>query len=145
MKLEDDIERLFRKFCAEISAVGDRSGAFDAENALFYRPAERAGEVWAVNRARASAWLANSAETRKCELIGPSPNMKGRCSMPFAILARTVLELGANPKVLNDRLDDAMRNAEAVGNVRGAETLGFLIGALFRGPEQGPKPTLRLV
>jgi len=64
MKLEDDVERLFRKFCVEISTVGDRSGAPDAEDALFYRPAERAGEVWAVNRARASAWLANSAETR---------------------------------------------------------------------------------
>lgn len=61
------------------------------------------------------------------------------------ILGRTVLELGADPRVLNSRLDEAMRNAEALGNSRSAETLGFLIAALFAAPEQGPKPTLRLV
>ena len=75
----------------------------------------------------------------------PLTEHEGALFDAVCILARTVLELGADPKVLNDRLDDAMRNAEAVGNARGAETLGFLIGALFRGPEQGPKPTLRLV
>ncbi len=44
-KFEDDVERVFRRFC------GDNS------DAVFFRPQERAGEVWAVNASRADAWL----------------------------------------------------------------------------------------
>jgi hypothetical protein len=63
------------------------------------------------------------------------------------ILARTMLELGADPKILNERLAEAMRNAEAQGNSHGAATLGFLIRALFPAPapEPGARPSLRIV
>ena len=65
------------------------------------------------------------------------------------ILARTVLELGADPKILNERLNQAMHSAEAQGNSHGAATLGFLVRALFASPdpepEPGAKPSLRIV
>lgn len=75
----------------------------------------------------------------------PLTEHEGALFDAVCILARTVLELGADPNTLNERLGDAMREAEALGNARGAETLGFLIKALFSLPDQGPKPTLRLV
>jgi hypothetical protein len=42
LKLEADVERAFRRFCRndEMRASG---------TALFYRPAEKAGEVWALD------------------------------------------------------------------------------------------------
>ena len=55
-KFEADVERAFRRFC-----TGTESGACKPAEALFFRPAEKAGEVWAVLPARAKAWL--SAET----------------------------------------------------------------------------------
>ena len=63
------------------------------------------------------------------------------------ILARTVLELGADPKILNERLGEAMSSADALGNSHGAATLGFLISVLFppREPEPSAKPSLRIV
>jgi hypothetical protein len=75
----------------------------------------------------------------------PLTEHEGALFDAVCILARTVLDLGADPKVLNARLSDAMKHAEALGNARSAETLGFLISALFAAPDQGPKPTLRLV
>jgi hypothetical protein len=57
-KFEADVERIFRRFC-----TGTESGACKASEALFFRPAEKAGEVWAVLPARAKAWLnAESAD-----------------------------------------------------------------------------------
>jgi hypothetical protein len=48
LKLEADVERTFRQFCR-----GDGARAADA--ALFYRPAETAGEVWALDPRHAAA------------------------------------------------------------------------------------------
>jgi hypothetical protein len=42
LKLEADVERAFRQFCR-----GD--GMRASGTALFYRPAEKAGEVWALD------------------------------------------------------------------------------------------------
>jgi len=53
-KFEDDVERIFRRHCA-----GDpvRIGANDGTIELFHRPKDKAGEVWAVDLAKAKAWL----------------------------------------------------------------------------------------
>jgi hypothetical protein len=79
----------------------------------------------------------------------PLSEHEGALFDAVCILARTVLELGADPKILNDRLTEAMRNTEALGNSNGAATLGFLIRALFApsdpAPEHDTKPSLRIV
>lgn len=54
-KFEDDVERAFRRFCAGADAFKSTNGG--ADDALFFRPEERAGEVWAVYTDRADAWL----------------------------------------------------------------------------------------
>ena len=46
LKLEADVERAFRQFCADAADASMRTVA--ADKALFYRPAEKAGEVWAL-------------------------------------------------------------------------------------------------
>ena len=55
LKLEADVERAFRRFCRndEMRASG---------TALFYRPAEKAGEVWALD-----AEYAGAGETQEVE------------------------------------------------------------------------------
>ena len=55
LKLEADVERTFRRFCRndEMRASG---------MALFYRPAEKAGEVWALD-----AEYAGAGETQEVE------------------------------------------------------------------------------
>ena len=54
-KLEDEVERAFRRCCADVVDAKGRAPA--ASDALFYRPREKAGEVWAVFPERAKAWL----------------------------------------------------------------------------------------
>ena len=53
-KFEDEVERVFRRHCAgDVSRAGTSAPASE----LFHRPGDRPGEVWAVNVARADAWL----------------------------------------------------------------------------------------
>jgi hypothetical protein len=75
----------------------------------------------------------------------PLTEHEGALFDAVCILARTVLELGADPKILNQRLSDARCSAETLGNMHGADTLGFLISALFPPADPGPKPSLRIV
>ena len=51
---EAEVERIFRRFCANVDVVGHASYAL--KGALFFRPAEKAGEVWAIVPSRLS-WL----------------------------------------------------------------------------------------
>ena len=52
-KFEDDVERVFRRYCAEDA----ENRICSAEVAPFYRPRETAGEVWALHPERAEALL----------------------------------------------------------------------------------------
>jgi len=52
-KLEADIERVFRRFCA-----GTDANKGSAHHPLFFRPEEKAGEVWAAYPDRVKDWLA---------------------------------------------------------------------------------------
>jgi hypothetical protein len=61
------------------------------------------------------------------------------------VLASTVLDLGADPKILRDRLTAARDAADSLGNKHGAETLDFLISALFATSGPAPKPSFRIV
>ena len=57
LKFEDDIERAFRRFCTDDALSSDIKTGCKADDALFYRPKEKAGEVWAAHTERARAWL----------------------------------------------------------------------------------------
>ncbi|HVP83469.1 MAG TPA: hypothetical protein VMS78_01995 [Rhizomicrobium sp.] len=45
-KFEDEIERTFRRYCVDPGNTKTRACA--PEDALFFRPKEKAGEVWAL-------------------------------------------------------------------------------------------------
>jgi len=77
----------------------------------------------------------------------PLTEQEGALFDAVCILARTVLDLGADREILKEGLTEAMRNAEARRNSHGAQTLGFLIHALFvpSDPAPGHKPSLRIV
>jgi hypothetical protein len=55
LKFEDEIERLFREYC-----VSEPPRASDTRP--FFRPKEKAGEVWAVDPARLGAFLEHAHE-----------------------------------------------------------------------------------
>jgi hypothetical protein len=50
---EAEVERAFRRFCANVNTKRSDDATNDA---LFFRPSEKAGEVWALLRDRASSW-----------------------------------------------------------------------------------------
>lgn len=50
LKFENDVERVFRFYCE------NENGA-PSNDKLFYRPKEKAGDVWAVHADKAQAWL----------------------------------------------------------------------------------------
>jgi hypothetical protein len=53
-KFEDDVERAFRRHCEGDSV---HTGMADKPQVLFFRPKESVGEVWAVHRDKAEAWM----------------------------------------------------------------------------------------
>lgn len=55
VKLEDEVERAFRRFC--VDQIDGKATGCPGDEALFYRPREKAGEVWAVHPERGKAWL----------------------------------------------------------------------------------------
>ena len=61
MKFEDEVERAFRRFCTDESLSGGIKAGCRADETLFYRPKDKAGEVWAVHPDRARAWMKTEA------------------------------------------------------------------------------------
>jgi hypothetical protein len=59
-KFEDEVERAFRNKC--VSDVPAGAPERPDPRALFYRPKERAGEVWAVYPERAEEWLKSGSD-----------------------------------------------------------------------------------
>jgi hypothetical protein len=58
LKFEDEVERHFRYFSADDDCAKSPEGTRDA---LFFRPSEKAGEVWAANPERVRMWLSVNA------------------------------------------------------------------------------------
>lgn len=62
LKFEDEIERHFRHFSQDDDAA--KSSERTLEEGLFFRPRDKAGEVWAAHPDRIRDWLAaNSVKT----------------------------------------------------------------------------------
>ena len=64
LKLEDEVERVFRRHGGDVSgSAGPEPLPRQGEgSSLFYRPKDRAGEVWAVDAEKARDWL-NTTKT----------------------------------------------------------------------------------
>ena len=75
----------------------------------------------------------------------PLSEHEGALFDALRVLGVTVLELGADPDKLRERLTDEMKRTEGLGNHHGAATLGFLITAMFGRPDPEPRPSLRIV
>lgn len=56
-KLEEKVERIFRQSCVDDIQSDGRKSSDPRSAPLFYRPKDRAGEVWAIDGERARAWL----------------------------------------------------------------------------------------
>lgn len=68
LKFEDEVERVFRRRCADESGkegTGEKNRC-EPGNAVFYRPKDKAGEVWAVHRDR----VVHNTRTRDQKLPG---------------------------------------------------------------------------
>ena len=50
LKFEDEVERMFRHYCASDAQPDNKAH-------MFFRPKDKAGEVWAVDSERARAWI----------------------------------------------------------------------------------------
>lgn len=74
-KLEDEVERAFRQFC--IDQLDGKTRGCSEDTALFYRPQEKAGEVWAVIAGRGEAWL-------RGDRLPPLPQALSRAKEPSA-------------------------------------------------------------
>ncbi len=62
LKFEDEVERNFRHYSADDDCA--KSPERGPSDALFFRPRDKAGEVWAANPDQIRAWLAaNTANT----------------------------------------------------------------------------------
>ena len=68
-KLEDEVERAFRRFC--IDQPDGKARGCSEDTALFYRPQEKAGEVWALIPGRGEAW-------RRGDVLPPLPTALSR-------------------------------------------------------------------
>jgi len=55
LKFEDEVERNFRYFSADDDCARSPDRRRDA---IFFRPSDKAGEVWAANLEPVQAWLA---------------------------------------------------------------------------------------
>src|SRR5438105_4395120 len=62
-KFEDEVERAFRDKCA-LETPPTAPPSPPKRGALFFRPKERAGEVWAVFPERADEWLRSERAER---------------------------------------------------------------------------------
>jgi hypothetical protein len=75
----------------------------------------------------------------------PVSEHEGALFSAVYVLGMSVLDLGADPKILCSRLLEERSRAEALGNLRGAATLSCLINALFGPSLPEPKSHLRIV
>jgi hypothetical protein len=62
-KFEDEVERNFRYFSEDDERA--KSQGVRPANALFYRPRDKAGEVWAARADHVHAWLSASAQNKE--------------------------------------------------------------------------------
>ena len=67
LKFEDEVERHFRYFSADDDCAKSPERKHDA---IFFRPSDKAGEVWAVNLERVRDWLVvNDPMTKDSERL----------------------------------------------------------------------------